>query len=83
MTKQQGGGAALTLENIGEILTVAEAAAATKLSVIIIRNAILSGELKGFIPGNRDRRWPGRGMGYRVQKAALQAWFFGAMRGES
>lgn len=68
----------LTLDNIPDLVTVSEAAAATRLSSDLIKAAIRRGDLPAFLPGGkRDVRSPGRGMGYRITKADLQAWYFG------
>lgn len=83
-TRKEGeGGKALTLENLGDLVTLREAAVATRLSPTTIRAAIKAGHLPAFIPGKRDPRKTGRGMGYRMMKSDLEAWFFGAMRGEA
>lgn len=82
--KRKGeGGDDATLANLGDLVTLKEAAEATRLSERTIRSAIARGDLAAFIPGNRDKRWPGRGLGYRIKKTDLETWFFGAMRGES
>lgn len=72
----------LTLENIPDFVDVNQAAAAAKVSVKVIRDACKRGDLPSFIPGARPATAPGRGMGYRIKKADLQAWFFGQLRGE-
>lgn len=68
----------LTLDNIPELVTVSEAAAATRLSPPLIKAAIRRGDLSAFLPGGpRNVKSPGRGMGYRIRRADLQAWYFG------
>lgn len=81
--KDTEGGIDATLGNLGDLVTLKEAAEATRLSSKTIRAAITRGALPAFIPGNRNKRTPGRGMGYRIKKADLQSWFFGAARGEA
>lgn len=81
---EDGAPAVLTLDNIGELVTIREAAAATRLSEKTIRHAIVSEALRAFIPGKpRSPLRAGRGNGYRIHRADLQQWFFAAMRGES
>lgn len=79
--REGDGGDAVTLEGLGELVTLQEAARATRLSERTIRSAIKRDELEAFIPGGRDPRKPGRGMGYRIKRSDLQRWFFGAARG--
>lgn len=68
----------LTLDNVPELVTLREAAAATRLSVEVVRAAIRNGSLPAFMPGGpRNPKAPGRGMGYRIRKGDLQRWYFG------
>lgn len=87
MTKAAAAGAIpaadQTLENMDEVLTLADMARISRLSINTIRQAIKRGELQGFLPGNRDPRKTGRGLGYRALRRHFQAWFFGANRGGS
>lgn len=75
--------ARLTLESLGDIVTAAELAKATHLSLRTIRRAIRRGELPAFLPTARPITALGRGMGYRIYKKDAEAWFFGALRGEA
>lgn len=68
--------ARLTLDDVPSLLTVGEAAAATRLSPEVIRAAILRGDLEAFIPLGRDPAHAGRGLGYRIHRKALESWFF-------
>lgn len=61
-----------------EMLTLGEAARLCRYKPATIRDAIKKGELPGFIPGGRTPGHTGPGHGYRVFRADLQRWFFGA-----
>lgn len=67
----------ITPESMGELVTVDEIVAATKLSKSTVRRAYRSKELKGFIPTGRDPRRAGR-MGYRFRKGDVLTWLYGA-----
>ena len=66
-------------ERIAEVLTLLEAADAVRMTPWALRRAFKSGELRAFIPGGRDRRYPGRGFGYRLTKTELAKWYFGGV----
>lgn len=66
------------LEGVAEVLSIPEAAKAVRVSPRTIRKAIKSGELPATIIGGRDPLKSGRGLGYRILRDDLQAWFFGA-----
>lgn len=65
-------------EGIADILTITEAATALAVNPRTIRNAIKSGELPATIIGGRSPLRSGRGLGYRIRREDLQAWYFGA-----
>jgi excisionase family DNA binding protein len=65
------------LDGVAEVLTIAEAATAVGVIPRTIRKAIKSGELPATIIGGRDPLRSGRGMGYRIRREDLQAWYFG------
>jgi excisionase family DNA binding protein len=60
-----------------EVMTIPEAAAALRLTPRTIRKAITLGELRATIIGGRDPLHSGRGLGYRIRREDLQAWYFG------
>lgn len=66
----------LSLADLPDVLTLAEAAAALSTSGATLRAAIKAGDLAAFIPRGRDPRRAGRAMGYRIHKADLQRWYF-------
>lgn len=69
---------ALTLDDLPEVMDVKVAAAAVHMESHALRRAIRAGRLPAFLPGGeRDPRKPGRGMGYRIKRSDLQAWYFG------
>lgn len=67
----------VTPETLGELVTLDEVVAASKLSRSTIYRATRRGELRGFIPGGRDPRRAGR-MGYRYHRRDVLAWLYGA-----
>jgi hypothetical protein len=66
-----------TLEDIPELMTLKEAAAAVEMTELTLRTAIKRGELEAFIPRGRDASRAGRGQGYRITREALRAYYFG------
>lgn len=60
-----------------EILTIPEAAEMCRLHPRTIRSAITSGRLRAFVIGGRPPLQSGAGLGYRIRKRDLQAWYFG------
>lgn len=62
------------LEDIPNVLNIAQACQATRLGDYAIREAIKRRELPAFMPGNGKG---GRGLGWRIHKADLEEWFFG------
>lgn len=60
-----------------ETFSITEAARLLGLTPQTIRKAIRKGEIEAFIIGNREPLKSGRGMGYRITRAALQSWYFG------
>ena len=60
-----------------DVYTVAEAATALRVGQAVIREAIKSKQLVAFIIGGRAPLRAGRGLGYRIKRADLQAWYFG------
>lgn len=60
-----------------DLFTVNEAAQAVHVSDKAIRAAIASGALKAFMVGGRKGKAAGRGLGWRIKRADLRAWFFG------
>lgn len=65
------------LELVADLLSVSEAAEVVLVSTQTIRAAIRKGELEAFIPRGRQPKKAGPGMGYRIAKSDLQAWYFG------
>lgn len=65
------------LDQLAEEMTVNEAATATGRSNRFIAAAIKAGRLKAHgvagYPGNQG----GRGLGWRIRRADLEAWWFG------
>lgn len=65
----------LSLEDLPDMLTVPEAAKATRLNAESIRRAIRRGELEAI--GRAGKRGKNLGnYGYRIHKATLEAWYF-------
>ena len=62
---------------MAEILDVRQAARLTAVSPQTIQRAIRSGELVAFIPRGRDPAHTGPGLGYRIERLALIAWYWG------
>ena len=60
-----------------EVLSIRQAGKAVGLNPRTIRLAIKSGELAAFVIGGRDPIRSGRGLGYRIKRADLHAWYFG------
>lgn len=60
-----------------EVLSLAQCAQLARCSIKLIRAEVLKKRLPAFIPGDRDPKHTGRGLGYRVMKKDLQRWFFG------
>lgn len=84
MTSQHVPDRTLTLDDIPEIVTVAEAAAAVRMSQAVLKAAIRRGELEAFIPGigtwksnPTGVKHAGRGRTYRIHRKALARWYFG------
>lgn len=69
--------AELTFADLPDLLTLEQARAAVGMSDKAMRDEIKSGALPAFIPRGRDPMKAGRGQGYRIHKADLQAWYFG------
>jgi len=61
-----------------DTLSIREAGVLLGLTPRTIRLAIRAGKLKAFVVGGRIPERSGAGMGYRIHKADLQAWYFGA-----
>lgn len=59
------------------VMTIPEAAKVVRVSPRAIRKAIKGGRLKAFIIGGRDPIHSGAGLGYRIKRRDLQAWYFG------
>ena len=59
-------------------LTLREAAAQVGMSPATLRAAIWRGELAAFIPRGRAPKKAGPKHGYRIYRADLQRWYFGA-----
>lgn len=68
----------LTLEDLPEIMTLVEAAAAVEMTSVTLRKAIKTGELEAFIPRDRPPLRAGRGQGYRITRESLQRYYFGS-----
>lgn len=66
----------LTLDDLPELMTLAQAAAAVRMNEHSLRVAIKAGELAAFIPRGRDPLRSGRGQGYRIRREDLQRWYF-------
>lgn len=69
----------LQLEDLPELMTLAQAAEAVRMSVPAVRAAVKSGDLPAFIPRGRDPLRAGRGQGYRIKREDLQRWYFRTM----
>lgn len=65
-------------DGLAELLTITEAAAALHMHPKTIRKAITTGDLKAFTVAGREPLRSGRGLGYRIRREDLQAWYFGA-----
>jgi hypothetical protein len=61
-----------------DVLTLREAAAQVRMAPTTLRYAIWRGELAAFIPRGRDPIHAGPTQGYRIYRADLQRWYFGA-----
>jgi hypothetical protein len=61
-------------------VTLVEAAGLVGYTPDAIREAIRSGRLVAFIPGGRTPLNTGRGKGYRITRANLEAFYFGTER---
>lgn len=66
----------LTLEDLPDLMTLAEASAAIEMSIPTMRVAIKRGELEAFIPRGREPLRAGRGQGYRITRDALTRFYF-------
>jgi excisionase family DNA binding protein len=61
------------------VYTIAEAAKQLGINPVTVREAIVSGELKAFLPlGKKDPRRTGPGLGWRIKREELQKWYFGS-----
>ncbi|HEY6056999.1 MAG TPA: helix-turn-helix domain-containing protein [Candidatus Limnocylindrales bacterium] len=67
----------VTFNELGDVLTLLEAATAAGCSEWTVRRAIRQGELPAFIPRGRVPLRAGKGMGYRIRKQDLIEWYFG------
>jgi len=65
----------LRLEDLPELMTLAEAAKVVEMHHRTLRRAIIRGELEAFIPRGRDPLRAGRGHGYRITREALASWY--------
>lgn len=65
-----------SFDELPETMTLQEAADLLNISVATLRRAYRLGELAVFSPRGRDPLRMGRGMGYRVERAELQRWYF-------
>lgn len=70
-----------SLDDLPEFVTTRQAAEATHFTKLTILRAIRSGELKADRPRGRDPQRFGRS-GYRIPKAELERWYFGAKEDE-
>lgn len=59
------------------VMTIPEAAKVVGVSPRAIRKAIRGGRLRAFIIGGRKPIQSGAGLGYRIKRSDLQAWYFG------
>lgn len=59
------------------VMTIPEAAKVVGVSPRAIRKAIRGGRLRAFIIGGRTPLRSGAGLGYRIKRRDLQAWYFG------
>lgn len=57
--------------------SIAEAAAIIGVNPTTIRRAIKRGELAAFLIGGRDPLRSGAGLGYRINRKALEDWYYG------
>lgn len=69
--------AGLTLDDLPAIMDLDDAAARVLMEKTTLRRAIKAGELQAFVPRGKTPGRTGRGQGYRITAAALQAWYFG------
>jgi excisionase family DNA binding protein len=65
------------LDVMVEALTVQQAADAVRVHPKTIYRAIRLGELQAQTVRGRDPRRSGRGLGYRILRSDLKAWFMG------
>lgn len=67
----------LTLDDLPDVLTLAQAAQAVSMTEATLRKSIKDGSLRAFLPrGVTEPLRAGRGQGYRIEKSALEAWYF-------
>jgi len=59
------------------VMTIPEAARVVGVSPRAIRKAIKGKRLRAFIIGGRSPLRSGAGLGYRIKRRDLQAWYFG------
>jgi excisionase family DNA binding protein len=59
------------------VMSIPEAAKVVGVSPRAIRKAIKGGRLRAFIIGGRKPIQSGAGLGYRIKRRDLQAWYFG------
>jgi len=59
------------------VMTIPEAARVVGVSPRAIRKAIRGKRLRAFIIGGRSPLRSGAGLGYRIKRRDLQAWYFG------
>ena len=70
----------LTLDDWPDIMTLAEAATRIGYTTDALRVAVRTGRLTAFIPGGRTPLNTGRGKGYRITRASLEAFYFGGAK---
>lgn len=68
--------AELSIDDLPEIMTLADAAQRVGMSVTTLRKEIKAGALVAFIPRGREPLRAGPGLGYRITKQALTSWYF-------
>lgn len=70
--------AAPSIQDGADLLSISAAAREVGVLPRTIRLAIKRKELEAFIIGGRDPLRSGRGLGYRIRREHLQAWYFGS-----
>jgi len=68
----------INLDDIPELMDLAEAAGLVHMHPNTLRQAIKRGDLEAWISRGREPLRAGRSQGYRISRHGLTAWYFNA-----